>query len=71
MVPSVIASFVCWSLQCLVYALTQRGRWRTLFFFIISFQKVPAPLESQAGLRKGTAQAALTFVSIVSISSDL
>ena len=31
--PSVIASFVCWSLQCLVYALTQRGRWRTLFFF--------------------------------------
>ena len=32
-VPSVIASFVCWSLQCLVPALTQRGRWRTLFFF--------------------------------------
>ena len=31
--PSVIASFVCWSLQCLVYALIQRGRWRTLFFF--------------------------------------
>ena len=29
--PSVIASFVCWSLG-LVYALTQRGRWRTLFF---------------------------------------
>ena len=38
---------------------------------LISFQKVPAPLESQAGLRKGTAQAALTFVSIVSVSSDL
>ena len=32
-VPSVIASSVCWSLQCLVSALTQRGRWRTLFFF--------------------------------------
>ena len=31
-VPSVIAS-VCWSLQCLVSALTQRGQWRTLFFF--------------------------------------
>ena len=31
-VPSVIASSVCWSLQCLVSALTQRGRWRTLFF---------------------------------------
>ena len=31
--PSVIASSVCWSLQCLVSALTQRGRWRTLFFF--------------------------------------
>ena len=32
-VPSVITSFVCWSHQCLVSALTQRGRWRTLFFF--------------------------------------
>ena len=32
-VPSVIASSVCWSFQCLVSALTQRGRWRTLFFF--------------------------------------
>ena len=32
-VPSVIASSVCWSLQCLVSALTQRGRWRTLIFF--------------------------------------
>ena len=32
-VPSVIASSVCWSLQCLVSALTQRGQWRTLFFF--------------------------------------
>ena len=31
-VPSVIAS-VCWSLQCLVSTLTQRGPWRTLFFF--------------------------------------
>ena len=33
-VPSVIASSVCWSLQCLVSALTQRGRWRTLFFVL-------------------------------------
>ena len=32
-VPSVIASSVCWSLQCLVSTLTQRGRWWTLFFF--------------------------------------
>ena len=32
-VPSVIASSVCWSLQCLVSALTQRGWWWTLFFF--------------------------------------
>ena len=31
-VPSVIASSVCWCLQCLVSALTQRGQWRTLFF---------------------------------------
>ena len=33
-VPSVTASSVCWSLQCLVSTLTQRGRWRTLFFFL-------------------------------------
>ena len=33
MVPSVIDSSVCWSLQCLVSTLTQRGRRRTLFFF--------------------------------------
>ena len=33
-VPSVIASSVCWSLQCLVSTLTQRGWWRTLFFFL-------------------------------------
>ena len=32
-VPSVIASSVCWSLWCLVSALTQGGWWRTLFFF--------------------------------------
>ena len=32
-VPSVIASSVCWSLQCLSSALIQRGRWWTLFFF--------------------------------------
>ena len=32
-VLSVIASSVCWSLRCLVSTLTQRGWWRTLFFF--------------------------------------
>ena len=31
MVPSVLASSVCWSLQCLISTLTQRGRWWTLF----------------------------------------
>ena len=31
--PSVITSSVGWSLQCLVSALTQRGRWRHFFFF--------------------------------------
>ena len=31
--PSVIASSVCWSLQCLISTLTQRGRWWTIFFF--------------------------------------
>ena len=34
-VPSVIASSVCWSLQCLVSALTQSGWWWTLFFFFL------------------------------------
>ena len=33
-VPSVLASSVCWSLQCLISALTQNGRWWTLFFFL-------------------------------------
>ena len=28
-----LASSVCWSLQCLISALTQGGRWWTLFFF--------------------------------------
>ena len=37
-VPSVIASSVCWSLQCLVSALTQRGWWRTLFFCFFFFR---------------------------------
>ena len=31
--PSVIASSVCWSLQCLISILTQREGWWTLFFF--------------------------------------
>ena len=31
-VPSVLASSVCWSLQCLFSALTQGGRWWTFFF---------------------------------------
>ena len=31
-VPSVLASSVCWSLQCLFSALTQGGWWWTLFF---------------------------------------
>ena len=33
-VPPVLASSVCWSLQCLFSALTQGGRWWTLFFFL-------------------------------------
>ena len=32
MVPSVLASSVCWSLQCLISSLTQVGRWWTLFW---------------------------------------
>ena len=31
MVPSVLASSVCWSLQCLISTLTQRGWWWTIF----------------------------------------
>ena len=31
MVPSVLASSVCWSLQCLISTLTQGRRWWTLF----------------------------------------
>ena len=32
MVPSVLASSVCWSLQCLISTLTQGGWWWTLFW---------------------------------------
>ena len=32
MIPSVLASSVCWSLQCLISVLTQRGWWWTLSF---------------------------------------
>ena len=31
MVPFVLASSICWSLQCLISALTQGGQWWTLF----------------------------------------
>ena len=31
MIPSVLASSVCWSLQCLISTLTQGRRWWTLF----------------------------------------
>ena len=31
MVPFVLASSLCWSLQCLISALTQGGQWWTLF----------------------------------------
>ena len=31
MVPSVLASSICWSLQCLISTLTQRGQWWTPF----------------------------------------
>ena len=31
MVPSVLTSSVCWSLQCLFSALTQEGQWWTVF----------------------------------------
>ena len=34
-VPSVIASSVCWSLQCLISTLIQRGWWWTLFYFLL------------------------------------
>ena len=34
-VPSVIASSVCWSLPCLISALTQSGQWWTLSFFFL------------------------------------
>ena len=29
-----LASSVCWSIQCLISTLTQRGRWWTFFFFL-------------------------------------
>ena len=64
-VPSVIASSVCWSLQCLVSALTQRGRWWTLFFFFFK-----AHLFSHAVGREGHCKQ-ITLVCARSASATL
>ena len=32
-----VIAYVCWSLQCLFYALTQGGQWWTVFFFRLSW----------------------------------
>ena len=48
-VPSVIASSVCWSLQCLVSALTQRGQWRTLFFCFFFFFRLTCSVALRGG----------------------
>ena len=63
-VPSVIAASVCWSLQCLVSALTQRVRWWTHFFF---FQ---AHLFSRAVGREGRCKQ-ITLVCARSASATL
>ena len=47
-VPSVIAS-VCWSLQCLVSTLTQRGWWRTLFFLFVCFFRLTCSFALRGG----------------------
>ena len=36
--PSVIASSVCWSLQCLISTLTQRGWWWEFFLLFVFFR---------------------------------
>ena len=48
-VPSVIASSVFWSFQCLILALTQRGRWWTLFFFLFVFFFLGSLVQSCCG----------------------
>ena len=48
-VPSVIAFSVCWSLQCLVSALIQRGRLRTLLFFFFFFFKLSYSVALRGG----------------------
>ena len=48
-VPSVIASCVCWSLQCLVSTLTQRGWWRTLFFLFVCFFRLTCSFALRGG----------------------
>ena len=51
-VPSVIAFSVCWTLRCLVSALTQRGWWRTLLFYFVFFGSL---VQSRCG-KGGTLQ---------------
>ena len=58
-----LASSVCWSLQCLISALTQGGRWWTLFFF-------KAHLFSHAVGREGCCKQ-ITLVCARSVSATL
>ena len=60
-VPSVLASSVCWSLQCLISALKKRGRWWTLF---------QAHLFSRAVGREGCCKQ-ITLVSARSVPDTL
>ena len=60
-----MASSVCWSLQCLISALTQGGQWWTLFFF---FRK--AHLLSHAVGREGCCKQ-ITLVCARSVSATL
>ena len=62
MVPSVLASSVCWSLQCLFSTLTQGGRWWALLFY--------AHLFSHAGGREGCCKQ-ITLACAHSVSATL
>ena len=64
-VLSVIASSVCWSLQCLISTLIQRGRWWTPFFFFFN-----AHLFSRAVGREGRCKQ-ITLARALSASATL
>ena len=66
-VPSVLASSVCWSLQCLISALIQGGRWWTLFFLFFFFGSLFQSRCGEGGMLQTTLTCALSVSAMLGL----